>query len=368
MKILFDHQVFTFQKYGGISRYFYELVKKFHKKPGIEDEISLVISDNYYLSDNQYVKLFSFFSKKRFKGRGKLAILFNRLNTIYNIKKQKFDIFHPTYYNPYFLKYLNSIPYVITVHDMIHEKYSDMFPITDRTSEQKELTIKNAHKIIAVSENTKKDIIDIYGISEEKISIVYHGNSMVMPRDITLPKMFPSQYILFVGDRERYKNFKLFFEAITPILQNDNELNLICIGGGQFNNIEIEIFNKYELRSQVNQYNVNDSELSIIYANAKIFVFPSLYEGFGIPILEAFSCKCPVVCSNTSAFPEVAKDAAMYFDPKDKKSIYNAVVRTLENENLREDLVKKGSHRVQAFSWEKAAKQTMHIYKEVLGG
>ena len=367
MNIFYDHQAFTLQKYGGISRYFYQIIKGIDKLNDyqLKTDVSLLISDNYYISNDNKFNHIRFFQNYSFRGKKRIERIINKCFSIKNLYMKSADLVHATYYDPYFVKYLGNVPYVITVHDMIHEKFEDMFPRTDRSIEQKKLTIKNANKIIAISENTKKDIIDIYGVSEEKISVIYHGNSMRVPFDTTLPNTFPKKYILYVGDRSRYKNFKLFLESVVSILQDNDDLNLICIGGGEFKRSENIMFNIHEISSKLVQYNANDDELAILYTNAAVFVFPSLYEGFGIPILEAFACKCPLVCSNTSSFPEIAKDAAVYFDPNDESSITNAIKKVLEDEELRKKIIEKGTIRLEDFSWERAVVQTLDVYKRI---
>ena len=366
MKILYDHQMFTLQKYGGISRYFYELIKKFDKLDGIETTTSLIFSNNHYISDTKLVKHFKFFPNHEFRGKQKLMKPFNQLVSIRQLKKQNFDIFHPTYYDPYFLKYLGDKPFVLTVYDMIHEKFSEMFSSTDKTSEQKRLLVKKATKIIAISESTKRDLIELFGTEESKIEVVYLGNSMIFDNHSILEVEIPNKYILFVGSRFGYKNFDRFLEAVSVLLQEDHELSLICAGGGQFTSVQLALFEAQGIKNQLYQYDLDDSTLAYFYKNAQVFVFPSLYEGFGIPVLESFACCCPLACSNTSSLPEIAGNGAEYFDPYNVDSIRETVRTILENKNLRAQLIYNGTERLKAFSWEKTALETKKVYEEVL--
>jgi len=176
----------------------------------------------------------------------------------------------------------------------------------------------------------------------------------------------PKKYILFVGSRSGYKNFNLFVEAITPLLVKDNELKLVCVGGGNFKEIENEKFKRLNIINKIYQYSVNDDILTYLYKKAVAFIFPSLYEGFGIPILEAFSCGCPVIASNTSSLPEVAGDAAVYFDPTDKLSMLNSIQKVIYNDELKKQLINKGIERVKEFTWEKTAEKTKMLYEEIL--
>jgi len=366
MKILYDHQIFTPQKYGGISRYFYELMSEFDKMKNIETNTSVIVSNNHYISDQKLVKYINFLPSKQFRGKLMVFNVVNKFNSILKLKKQNFDVFHPTYYDPYFLKYLGDKPFILTIHDMIYEILFDMFSANDKTSEYKRLLVENATKIIAISENTKKDLIRFFGTDESKIEVVYHGNSMFLTSNIKININIPDKYILFVGSRESYKNFNRFIKSIASILKDDKELFVVCAGGGSFKNNEIELFENIKIASQIIQKDLDDETLAYFYQNALLFVFPSLYEGFGIPVLEAFACKCPLACSNTSSLPEIAEDGAIYFDPYSEESIKNTIETVLKDQELRNSLVTRGTEQLKKFSWEKTALQTKKIYESVI--
>ncbi len=368
MKILYDFQIFELQKYGGISRYFIELANSYNNDSDIKVISSAKISNNEYLlnnkiSDNWVIPL-KYIIKKQHYIQSKV----NRLYTRYKTDNNSIDIFHPTYYDPYFLEYIGNIPFVLTIHDMIHEKFSDMFSPKDLTSFNKKLLAERASKIIAVSESTKQDIIDILQVESSKIEVIHHGSSMTPLSNTTILGDVPSKYILFVGNRTIYKNFNRFIKAISPLIYADNDLNVVCAGGGKFNEDEKRILDKLDIDKKVFQYNINDNTLAQLYKQAIVFVFPSMYEGFGIPILEAFACRCPVVCSNTSSLPEVADDAAIYFDPYDEESIFEAVLRMLNDSELRKNKINLGLQRLESFSWEQAAINTKKVYQKILNG
>lgn len=291
---------------------------------------------------------------------------FNTPYAIHALKQQNFDLFHPTYYDPYFLNYLGTKPFVITVYDMIHEKFKEMLPSRDKTSEQKELLVRKATKIIAISESTKRDLIEIFGTEESKIDVIYLGNSMFPDERITLNIKLPDKYILFVGSRDSYKNFDRFVRATSRLLHEDTELSVICVGGGPFKTGERQIFDSLNIQNQLHQFDLDDEKLAVFYNNALLFAFPSLYEGFGIPVLETFACKCPLVCSNTSSLPEIAGNGAHYFDPYDEQSIYSAMKEVLEDKALKKQLIQNGLERVRYFSWEKMALETRKTYESVL--
>lgn len=352
MKVIYDYQIFIRQKFGGISRVFYEMFKG---DSDVNRHIQVLLSDNYYLSnlDLNITKI-----NISFKGKFKLYRLINRIATIKTLKKENYDIFHPTYYDTYFLKY-NYKPFVLTVHDMIHEKY-----IKDdlETINNKKCLIEKADKIIAISENTKRDILDLYDINPNKIEVIYWANSLKEIRKISTPK----KYLLYVGSRGGYKNFENFLKAVSSILNKDLALHLICTGGNQFNDEEVKIIKESNIEERIHQLNVTDDELAYVYQNAIAFIYPSKYEGFGIPILEAFYCKCPVILSNTSCFPEIAKDAAVYFDPENIEDMKNKITSVIYNNELRKELINKGVERNKDFSWEKTISEYDKVYRSLI--
>jgi len=249
---------------------------------------------------------------------------------------------------------------------MIHEKFSDMFSPTDKTTEQKRLLVEKATKIIAISQSTKKDLIELFGTDESKIEVVYLGNSMFPKENISIGYDIPKKYLLFVGGRGAYKNFERFIKSITELLNQDKELFVVCTGGGKFSNYEIEQFKELGISKQILQFNLDDDSLAYFYKNALAFIFPSLYEGFGISVLESFACGCPLLCSDVSSLPEVAGEVAWYFDPYSEESIRDAVLRILDDTNLRKDLINKGYQQLKKFSWKQTAEQTKKIYESVL--
>ena len=367
MKILYDHQIFSSQIYGGISRYFFELMKNFENDNRVKYDLSLRYSKNHYLNKYNDLKYKPFFKNFNFRGKYRLINILNKNISKKLLIKGDYDIFHPTYYDPYFLNILNNKPFVLTIYDMIHEIYSEVFPLKDKTSKRKKILAQKATKIIAISENTKKDIIRFFSIEENKIEVTYLANSFNMNKDDKILNVVtPEKYILFVGSRGGYKNFNLFIEAISTLLVEDAELNVVCVGGGNFKEMEKEKFKKLNIVNKIFQYSISDNILAYLYQKAIAFVFPSLYEGFGIPILEAFACGCPIICSRTSSLPEVAGGAAIYFDPTDKLSMLDSIEKVIYNDELKKQLVNKGIEREKEFTWKKTADKTKKIYEEIL--
>ena len=377
MKILFDNQIFELQKYGGISRYFCELFKKFNNYSDIQYQLPIRNSINEYLSKIEPFNKQDLYPHVTARMRGKTLInkildIFDKNSNKNIVKKalleQNFDIFHPTYYSPYFLKYLGSKKLVVTIYDMIHEIYPEYF-LSDKgkTINNKRKLVMRADKIIAISESTKKDIIKFYNIPEDKIKVIYLGNSLIPSQNELSDKTnICKGYILFVGSRNLYKNFLFFVKSVAPLLKKDPNLKIITTGGGKFSPEETSLFNQLEIVDQISQVSVNDTELAKLYKNAICFVFSSLYEGFGIPILEAMSCDCPAVLSNTSSLPEIGGDAAEYFDPMNSDNILNAVSKVINNKELRKMMILKGKEQLKKFSWDKTAKETVELYRDIL--
>lgn len=366
LRILFDHQTFVYQNFGGISRYFVELAKGLDKLASTQTHFSILLSDNAYLKELAHVKATSIL-KGKFPGR---MTIYNAIDRIYSrraIASANYDIFHATYYDDYFLDLPTCSPFVITVHDMIHELYPGLWGNQQEIVEQKKKVIFASAGIIAVSENTKKDLLRIYpSIAPNKVTVVHHGNSFPI-KNAASALTTKREYLLYVGNRDHYKNFDRFLEAFKGVVAHRPSLHLICAGGGAFTDREMALLKSLDLLEQVSFEPIrNDEHLASLYQNALFFVYPSLYEGFGIPILEAFSCGCPVVLSSSSCFPEVAGDAALYFDGNSASSMQAVFEELLSNPNRGEQLRQLGFEKVKEYTWEKAAQKTHDFYCRIL--
>ena len=390
MKILFDHQIFELQKFGGISRYFFELLNHYSKTHTVQWELPIRYSDNEYLTAleklspvypkpgdpfEQFLPNIAFKGKRKLyeytKGFLKPNVDFSYAETnkqlvIEKLKKGDFDVFHPTYYDPYFLEFIGTKPYVLTVYDLIHEVFPE-YSLGDTNLKNKEL-LANASKIIAISESTKRDLINILGIDENKIEITYLANSLKANSSAAEPNFtppLPNKYILFVGNRSLYKNFYFFAQIFASIKNEFPDFEIVCTGS-KFTDKEEIFLEKLGIKHRVKQYYVNDNELCRLYSKAHAFIYPSLYEGFGIPVLEAFSMLCPVLASSSSSLIEVGGDAAIYFDPKNAKSLSSALRLIMDDGLLRTTLIEKGQKQLAKFSWPKTASLTMEIYKSII--
>jgi len=357
MKVFYDYQIFQEQRFGGISRYFYELIKR---------------NDNYLLpvkySDNEYLLNDSNFNVLPIPKRKKWNV-FNRRESNDELNKRslarydQYDLLHPTYFDPYFLDYIGDKPFVLTVHDMITELYPEHFDLDEKIIFWKKQLAEKAARIIAVSNTTKRDLIRFYPHVKDKVDVVYHGCSFLYDSEVKIN--LPNNYILFVGNRTIYKNFYFLVEAIQTVLLKSPDLYLICTGPS-FTSNELAFFEKLGLGKKVIHFFANESTLFSFYKYAKLFIYPSLYEGFGIPILEAFKAGCPVLLSKTDAFVEVAGDASLFFDPKDPASLRESVIELLSNEKLKQGNVERGREVEKKFSWDLTYEQTYQVYQKAL--
>jgi glycosyltransferase involved in cell wall biosynthesis len=252
-------------------------------------------------------------------------------------------------------------PYIVTVHDLIVFKFENV----DRKKEQMEAMeriVQNARRIIAISEHTKKDLIEVLKVNPEKIDVVYHGFNRFA---IDNTENQYGRYLLYVGARPGYKNFSNFIKAFRDISVKDRSLKLICTGA-PFSKSEVEELRNMNLLEKSIAIGVDEKKLNELYSHALAFVYPTMYEGFGMSILEAFANGCPVCLSNTSCLPEVAGNAGIYFEPDNPDSIASAITRTIYDKSFSAEMIAEGKKRLQNFSWEKCARQTIESYKRAL--
>jgi glycosyltransferase involved in cell wall biosynthesis len=369
VRVLFDHQIFSHQRFGGASRYFHELMNVFDQRGEPAFDLGVRRSPNQYLRGARY-----------YRGRtqdqsGMAARLAtyasNELATRLAARRGP-DVFHATFYMPATVRAARRAKLVITVLDMIPERFPEYFPadglyrrlVTRRWIEGKRLLCERADAILAISEHTKADVVAFYGIDPARITVTHLGNRLAHDGG-AVRSDFPARYVLFVGTRNTYKNFGLVLEAIAGLA--DRAVGLACVGGGAFDADEQAQIERLGLSARVVQRDVSDAELAACYAHALAFVFPSRYEGFGIPILEAFACGCPALLASASCFPEIAGDAARYFDPEDAAALSAALTEVIADRAVADALRARGRERAQAFTWEATARRTAELYRTVCG-
>jgi glycosyltransferase involved in cell wall biosynthesis len=366
MKVLLDPYIFNIQRKGGISKYYTELYRFFKKDKSISYILPLIYSENIYLRFYNYHN--NILENLTFSGMFRVKSILKSLNLLYTrflLKCMSHDLFVPTYYSDYYSKCLTQKPYVLTVYDMIHELMPHYFKTND-ISNNKKLLIYGSKKIIAISNSTKNDIIKIYpDINPDKIQVVYLAHSIIRPNIDFSYNLINSKFILFVGDRAGYKNFKWFINAVSNWMIINN-YNLVCLGGNNFDSDEVELLKKHDIFEKTQQYSFKDDEAYFFYSKAFAFIFPSEYEGFGLPVLESMHNSCPVILPFSSSFPEVAGDAGVYYELNNKVDFLNCLNKILNNNKLRNDYIVKGLLQSKKFSWEKTAINTKKVYYEAI--
>lgn len=274
------------------------------------------------------------------------------------------DLLHSSYYRTHSNeKVIN----VVTIHDFIYEKFDNraqkIFHLI-----QKKRALNKADAIICVSKNTKSDLIKYYPeISHDKISVIYNGvdNNVFFPK-YKNPESIFSNFILTVGGRNIHKNFDYTLNLMTLPIIKEMELNLIVVGGGDFTKYEREFITKNDLWHRIIKKGfIGNDELNTLYNNALALVYPSIYEGFGIPPIEAMSAGCPVILSELSSLPEVASHCGLYIDHKSPESAVKHLLKVMDIEE-RKKIINSGFEQAKKFSWKKTGVQTLKLYKKLL--
>jgi glycosyltransferase involved in cell wall biosynthesis len=355
MKIIYDAHIYLAQKAGGISRYHYELFKGIRQMKCNARIAGLFVKNQYLLSDNQLRKSFIYDPTASFA-------LFNKLILKRALKRMDSNtVFHPANSYQHIISEITEVKNMaFTIHDMIVDKQNEDL------GAEKRFYAQQASKIIAVSEATKKDIITIWGIVPDKIEVIYHGSSLNPQKAEKPAKSLPDDFLLYVGDRGGHKNFVTFIQAIVCLLKK-HKLYLVCAGKRAFSQEEIQQIKELGIEKKVILFvRPNDNELAYLYSKAKAFVFPSLNEGFGIPVLEAWTCKTPVILSNNTCFNEIAAEAGYYFEPLSVESMRETIDKVLLDKDLQKELIRKGTERLTLFSWKKAVDKTHNLYRSLL--
>jgi glycosyltransferase involved in cell wall biosynthesis len=367
MRIAFDHQVFGAHEYSGISRYFHEIASQIALDPKHEVAVIAPLYVNkYLLSRPKSLRVFGIPIPK-LRRTGRLVSASNRLLASPISSFFGPDIFHETNYS-----ITSHVPrgarVVTTVYDMIHERLPSMFENSDHVLAAKKAAVARADHIICISESTRRDLLTLLDVPSEKTSVVHLGFGLRQAQAAGLQALLPDKsFFLYVGMRLRYKNFDGLVRAFGASRALQHEFDIVCFGGGNLNSEEYELLRACGVeQSQVHQIDGDDSVLSSLYESAHAFIYPSHYEGFGIPVLEAMAHGCPVACSNTSSLPEVVGDAALLFVPNDVDSIRVAMETIASNVTMRTTLVQKGIARLGMFSWNRCANETLALYAKLL--
>lgn len=359
MKIIFDNIIFSLQKHGGISVVWYELLKR------ILDDSDINCEFIELPNHNNLRALLDIPSTSILKNN--LSYLPQKVQRYINPKVSSDKcIFHSSYFRTVDNQ---SIVNVTTIHDFTYEYFFSGLAQKIHML-QKGNAIKHSKRIICVSENTKYDLLKFYPqINDEQVKVVYNGVSedycLLNPKDrLAISELIPFQtneYILYVGDRKsEYKNFKMLVEAC-----NISKFPLVIVGGGTLSKLE-ELFLNEKLGQlkYIHLNGIDNHKLNLLYNCAFSFIYPSLYEGFGIPILEAQKAGCPVICANKSSIPEVAGNAAFIINDISALKISDILRNSLSRSSQIQTIVEDGLVNVKRFSWDKCYEQTKAVYSD----
>ena len=366
IRVAFGPQIFGLQVYGGVSRYFCQLTEQLAQCSGIQPRIIAPLHINAYLRALD-PRLVVGKAVPRIPGAGRILQELNILLFRAVARRVQPAIVHETYFSPRPCQYAG-VPRVLTVYDMIHERFPAHFSASDRIAEFKRAAILRADHVFCISENTRKDLQEIYRLPDERVSVTQLGHAMPAGTRVAGMKLAGSApFLLYVGERRGYKNFSAFIAAFANSPWLRNNIRIVCFGGGQFRTGELEMMTQLGLGEDLlQQISGSDADLANLYCSATALVYPSRYEGFGIPLLEAMSLGCPVVCSNSSSIPEVVANAGEYFAPGDRDSIQDALERVLQSSSRQVELADLGHVRCRHFSWSRCATETHSVYKKLL--
>jgi glycosyltransferase involved in cell wall biosynthesis len=284
------------------------------------------------------------------------------------------DLFHGT---DNLMPYFSRIKTVFTLHDLSFRFFPETLTTLNRLflSLAMPLFLKNADAVISVSENSKKDAVRLYGIPQEKITVVHLAARGLFhqpcdPESLSLIRRrygLPEQYFLYVGTLEPRKNLSVLLDAFRQAALPEHKLVMAGKKGWLYESIFTKLKNLNLEEKVIFTGLTRDEDLRALYGGATAFLFPSLYEGFGIPVLEAMASGTPVICSNTSSLPEVAGNAALTLSPTDIRGWKEAMEGIARNGSLRLDLIGRGLLRAREFTWDRVAEETAAVYEEVHG-
>jgi glycosyltransferase involved in cell wall biosynthesis len=366
MRILYDHQVFSLQNLGGASRYFYELMRFMATVPDVQTEVMLGISGTIYPFRDlprSKVRVTGF---KESLPPGTLRYMANEAWSNLAVPfRGKMDVYHPTTYLR--MPMVRARKVIATHHDCTHERFPELFPDVKKVLWARKWLFPRVDAILCNSESTRQDLLRFYNVDPAKTRMVHHALTP-LPRSPeaaeSLRKRLRRDYVLYVGMRAAFKNFGGLLQAFRDTGLHD-ALDLLVLGGGALTAGEKTLMSQLGISDSIIALPiVSDELLAEAYAGAKLFVYPSLNEGFGIPPLEAMSLGCPVLTSRVSSMPEVCRDAPFYFDPADQSSFNRALLQSINDEAARQHAMERGREVAAQYSWEKCGQGTLALYRD----
>ncbi len=369
MRVFYDHQVTSLQDAGGASRYHYELLQ--HLQAARDVSATALLGGNrsvfpYSRLQGERARVYSWPARLS-AGYARYAVN-EAISTAMAPMQGKFDVYHASYYRA--LPFVRRQRLVVTHHDCVQERYPELFRNAASIFRVKRKLFRQADRIVCVSAASQADLFRFYEVDPERTEVIHHGFSPLraLPssapvRETVRPK---AAYILYVGSRARYKNFSLLLEAYAGS-RFMRDVRLQAVGGGAWSEEEQRHMAALGLRDRVDLVQqASEAELAELYRDAMLFVYPSLYEGFGFPPLEAMSEGCPALVSAASSLPEICGNAAFYFDPADGNDLKTALDRLLGDADLRSSKRLAGLEQAGMYSWATATHKTLRAYRRAL--
>lgn len=354
----------------GVGRYAFELLRQFKEAPSSKLQFQIYLKDKPLADLPEEIDWWQYRVVGPRKFWTQIGLPFNLF-----FHQTRPDVFFtPAHYAPRF----SPCPRVISIMDLSFLRYPEMFKKSDlyQLKNWTAYSIKKAVKILTISEASKNDIIKYYHVPEEKVRVTYPGTNMAHNTEhITLNTIkkkygIEGDYILSVGTLQPRKNFVKLIQSLSILVSEYPNITLVIVGkkGWLYEEI-LAAPKKFGVEDKVKFLDfVPDEDLPALYQNAKCFVLVSLYEGFGLPVLEAMKYGCPVLASNVSSLPEVVGEAGILVDPENTEEIADRLLRVLRlPREEREKMIEKGFVQVKKFSWEKCAQETLSVLKEVGG-
>lgn len=362
MRILYDGAIYQWQQRGGVNRYFANIIGR------LPDNFAPVLTTarrrGIEFPSHPRLRILGF---ERFQPQ-RLSLKLEQLLFARHLGKERFDLFHPTYYSLLSQKPIErrNTPIVLTFWDIVHDLFPEFDP-TGKVLSLKRKAVAAADAIICISENTKRDLLERYSVSAAKVVVIPLAaelDASLADRNSVVPER---PFFLYVGPRVGYKNFSSLLHAFKVFAQSERDI-VLCLAGPELSAAEEKQIQSMGITSRIVSLGpVSDEHLANLYRNSLALVYPSLYEGFGLPALEAMACGTAVIASNRASLPEVVGEAGLLVNPDSVAELTEAMERVVGDSSGRERMIVMGLARAAEFSWQRTADETVKLYKAVSG-
>jgi glycosyltransferase involved in cell wall biosynthesis len=367
VKVRYTPDVFRFQRAGGVSRYFVELARGLQQR-GVDARIVAGLHINDLVADAPRSVGANVGPLGPARARQAVTKVADQLVTGAVVGMLgRGDIVHPTWYPPALERLPRRARLVTTVFDMIPERFPELSVRSADATRRKRAWVEASDHVLVISEHTRRDLVELFGVDPERVTVTPLGITAAAPVPPPgAPALERSRFVLYVGDRVTpYKNFSRLLDAMAADTV-DPELRLVCVGPTARSDAEQQALVARGLEGRVEFLSGSDGTVAWLYSRAVALVYPSIYEGFGLPPLEAMANGCPVIASDAASIPEVVGDAAVLVDPNDSGAFAAAIAGLDADAEQRERLVARGRERAEAFTWASTVDLTLQVYEGVV--